>query len=105
MPAEDTNTRAWQIYGQRQLARAYTPPIPDRLSWTTWDGIGPGAEVLGDVTGRRVLDIGSGATTTPSISPRPTEPASPASSYLRPSTNAPYPPTGTSTAWSSFKLR
>lgn len=61
MPAEDTNTRAWQIYGQRQLARAYTPPIPDRLGWTPWEGIGPGAEILGDVTGRRVLDIGSGA--------------------------------------------
>ncbi|MFJ3931603.1 bifunctional class I SAM-dependent methyltransferase/NUDIX hydrolase [Streptomyces sp. NPDC090029] len=61
MPAEDTNTRAWQIYGQRQLARAYTPPIPEQLGWTPWEGIGPGAEVLGDVTGRRVLDIGSGA--------------------------------------------
>ncbi|MET8127496.1 bifunctional class I SAM-dependent methyltransferase/NUDIX hydrolase [Streptomyces sp. NPDC005231] len=61
MPAEDTNTRAWQIYGQRQLARAYTPPIPDQLAWTPWDGVGPGAEVLGDITGRRVLDIGSGA--------------------------------------------
>ncbi|MEU9068912.1 bifunctional class I SAM-dependent methyltransferase/NUDIX hydrolase [Streptomyces sp. NPDC048306] len=61
MTAEDTNTRAWQIYGQRQLARAYTPPVPDRLGWTPWEGIGPGAEVLGNVTGRRVLDIGSGA--------------------------------------------
>ena len=61
MPAEDTNTRAWQIYGQRQLARAYTPPIPDQLGWTPWEGIGPGAEVLGDIAGRRVLDIGSGA--------------------------------------------
>ncbi|MFH9562324.1 bifunctional class I SAM-dependent methyltransferase/NUDIX hydrolase [Streptomyces globisporus] len=61
MPAEDTNTRAWQIYGQRQMARAHTPPIPDRLGWTPWEGIGPGAEVLGDVAGRRVLDIGSGA--------------------------------------------
>ncbi|MFC8349801.1 NUDIX domain-containing protein [Streptomyces sp. NPDC057280] len=61
MPAEDTNARAWQIYGQRQLTRAYTPPVPERLGWTPWEGIGPGAEVLGDVTGRRVLDIGSGA--------------------------------------------
>ncbi|MET8714800.1 bifunctional class I SAM-dependent methyltransferase/NUDIX hydrolase [Streptomyces sp. NPDC004735] len=61
MPAEDTNTRAWQIYGRRQLARAYTPPIPDQLGWTPWEGTGPGAEVLGDVAGRRVLDIGSGA--------------------------------------------
>ncbi|MFJ8768974.1 class I SAM-dependent methyltransferase [Streptomyces clavifer] len=61
MPAEDTNSRAWQIYGQRQLARAYNPPIPSQLAWTPWDGIGPGAEFLGDITGRRVLDIGSGA--------------------------------------------
>lgn len=61
MPAEDTNTRAWQIYGQRQLARAYTPPVPDQLAWTPWEGIGPGAEILSAVTGRHVLDIGSGA--------------------------------------------
>ncbi|MCX4393203.1 hypothetical protein [Streptomyces sp. NBC_01767] len=47
MPAEDTNTRAWQIYGQRQLDRAFTPPVPERLSWTPWEGTGPGAEVLG----------------------------------------------------------
>ncbi|WP_435616180.1 methyltransferase, FxLD system [Streptomyces coelicoflavus] len=61
MSAEDTNTRAWHIYGQRQLARAYTPPVPARLGWTPWEGIGPGAEVLGEITRRRVLDIGSGA--------------------------------------------
>ncbi|MFH9685484.1 bifunctional class I SAM-dependent methyltransferase/NUDIX hydrolase [Streptomyces sp. NPDC017413] len=61
MLAEETNTRAWQIYGRRQLARGYTPPVPDRLGWTPWDGVGPGVEALGDVTGRRVLDIGSGA--------------------------------------------
>ncbi len=61
MTAEDTNTRAWQIYGRRQLARACTPPVPDRLGWTPWEGIGPGAELLGDITGRRILDIGSGA--------------------------------------------
>ncbi|MEU9384555.1 bifunctional class I SAM-dependent methyltransferase/NUDIX hydrolase [Streptomyces sp. NPDC048279] len=61
MTVEDINTRAWKIYGQRQLARAYTPPVPDRMSWTPWQGDGPGAEILGDITGRRVLDIGSGA--------------------------------------------
>ncbi|MEU3321068.1 M15 family metallopeptidase [Streptomyces sp. NPDC006785] len=52
--AEDTNTRAWQIYGRGQLDRACSPPLPDLLGGTPWDGIGPGAEVLGDVTGRRV---------------------------------------------------
>ncbi|MEU9059798.1 class I SAM-dependent methyltransferase [Streptomyces sp. NPDC048430] len=61
MPVEDTNTQAWKVYGQRQLARAYTPPIPDQMPWVPWKGVGPGAEVLGDITGRRVLDIGSGA--------------------------------------------
>ncbi|WP_330461633.1 class I SAM-dependent methyltransferase [Streptomyces sp. NBC_00820] len=61
MPVEDINTHAWKVYGQRQLARAYTPPLPDQMSWAPWDGVGPGAEVLGDITGRRVLDIGSGA--------------------------------------------
>ena len=61
MPVEDINTEAWRIYGQRQLARAYTPPVPDEMSWTPWERIGPGAEILGDINGRRVLDIGSGA--------------------------------------------
>ncbi|MFE5162676.1 NUDIX domain-containing protein [Streptomyces sp. NPDC056697] len=61
MPVEDINTQAWKVYGQRQLARAYTPPVPDQVSWAPWEGIGPGAEVLGDIAGRRVLDIGSGA--------------------------------------------
>ncbi|AQW54409.1 bifunctional class I SAM-dependent methyltransferase/NUDIX hydrolase [Streptomyces violaceusniger] len=61
MPVEDINTQAWKVYGQRQLARAYAPPVPDQMSWAPWEGVGPGAEVLGDITGRRVLDIGSGA--------------------------------------------
>ncbi|MGW2695685.1 bifunctional class I SAM-dependent methyltransferase/NUDIX hydrolase [Streptomyces sp. NPDC001296] len=61
MPVEDINAQAWTVYGKRQLARAYMPPIPDRLAWTPWEGVGPSAEVLGDITGRRVLDIGSGA--------------------------------------------
>ncbi|MEU3299799.1 bifunctional class I SAM-dependent methyltransferase/NUDIX hydrolase [Streptomyces sp. NPDC006678] len=61
MSVEDINTQAWTVYGQRQLTRAYMPPIPERLNWAPWDGVGPGAEILGDVTDRRVLDIGSGA--------------------------------------------
>ncbi|MFF3634408.1 NUDIX domain-containing protein [Streptomyces sp. NPDC002250] len=61
MTVEDINAHAWTVYGQRQLSRSYVPPIPERLSWTLWEGVGPGAELLGDITGRRVLDIGSGA--------------------------------------------
>ncbi|MCZ4102542.1 thiopeptide-type bacteriocin biosynthesis protein [Streptomyces sp. H39-C1] len=43
------------------LGRQYMPPVPTHLNWTPWDGVGPGAEILGDITGKRVLDIGSGA--------------------------------------------
>ncbi len=53
------NAAAWKVYGQRQLDRAYMPPVPQRLNWA-WEGVGPGAEVLGDLVGRRILDIGSG---------------------------------------------
>ncbi|MGW9592231.1 bifunctional class I SAM-dependent methyltransferase/NUDIX hydrolase [Streptomyces chartreusis] len=61
MPVEDINNQAWTAYGRHQLARADMPPIPEKLVWTPWKDVGPGAEILGDITGRRVLDIGSGA--------------------------------------------
>ncbi|WP_405829175.1 bifunctional class I SAM-dependent methyltransferase/NUDIX hydrolase [Streptomyces sp. NBC_01176] len=61
MSVEDLNADAWTIYGQRQLNRQYMPPVPQQLNWTFWDGIGPGAEILGNIAGQRVLDIGSGA--------------------------------------------
>ncbi|MGW3494727.1 bifunctional class I SAM-dependent methyltransferase/NUDIX hydrolase [Streptomyces sp. NPDC001020] len=61
MSVEDLNKQAWTVYGQRQLTRSYMPPVPKQLNWALWEGVGPGAEVLGDIAGRRVLDIGSGA--------------------------------------------
>ncbi|MFE6961566.1 NUDIX domain-containing protein [Streptomyces sp. NPDC057696] len=61
MSAEDINADAWTVYGRRQLDRAFMPPVPQQLNWAPWDRVGPGVEVLGDITGRRVLDIGSGA--------------------------------------------
>ncbi|MFD0116937.1 NUDIX domain-containing protein [Streptomyces sp. NPDC058320] len=61
MTAEDVNADAWTVYGRRQLDRAFMPPVPQQLNWTPWDRVGPGVEVLGDISGRRVLDIGSGA--------------------------------------------
>ncbi|MEU0248418.1 class I SAM-dependent methyltransferase [Streptomyces sp. NPDC006235] len=99
MPAEDTNTRAWQIYGQRQLARAHAPPIPDQLGWTPWEGIGPGAEVLGDIASRRVLDIGSGAGHHAVHLAQAHGARVTGIELSRPSTNAPSPPTGTLTAY------
>lgn len=58
---EFLNADAWTVYGRRQLNRDFMPPVPQHLNWTPWDGVGPGAEILGDISGRRVLDIGSGA--------------------------------------------
>jgi SAM-dependent methyltransferase len=43
-----------------QLDRGYLPPIPDQIRWGFWDGVGPGDELLGPLSGKRVLDIGSG---------------------------------------------
>lgn len=61
MPVKDVNAEAWRVYRQLQLARAYTPPVRDEMSWTPWEGVGPGAEILGDINGRRVLNVDSGA--------------------------------------------
>ncbi|MHA5052574.1 SAM-dependent methyltransferase [Streptomyces sp. SD15] len=61
MSVEDLNTDAWTVYGQRQLNRQFMPPVPEQLNWTPWEGVGPGAEILGEIAGQRVLDIGSGA--------------------------------------------
>ncbi|MFJ2744811.1 bifunctional class I SAM-dependent methyltransferase/NUDIX hydrolase [Streptomyces sp. NPDC087440] len=61
MNAPPSQEQSWTVYGQRQLDCGYTPPVPSRLSWGFWAHVGPGAEVLGPIRGKRVLDIGSGA--------------------------------------------
>ncbi|MFD4554894.1 SAM-dependent methyltransferase [Streptomyces sp. NPDC058469] len=56
---ELANVTAWTAYGTRHLERSTAVPEVDRLTWGFWP-TGPGVEVLGDVTGHRVLDLGSG---------------------------------------------
>ncbi|MFH9089359.1 class I SAM-dependent methyltransferase [Streptomyces sp. NPDC017673] len=51
---------AWNAYGTHHQARGTEIPEVDRLSWGYWPTAGPGEEVLADLTGRRVLDLGSG---------------------------------------------
>ncbi|MGV9347858.1 bifunctional class I SAM-dependent methyltransferase/NUDIX hydrolase [Streptomyces spiralis] len=58
--AHPDGEQSWTVYGRRQLDRGYSPPVPDRIDWGFWPGVGPGAEVLGDIRGKRILDIGSG---------------------------------------------
>ncbi|MFI2205405.1 class I SAM-dependent methyltransferase [Streptomyces sp. NPDC020192] len=60
MTPHSAEEQAWTVYGQRQLDRGYSPPVPERIDWGFWPGVGPGAELLGDIRGKRVLDIGSG---------------------------------------------
>ncbi|PWS50731.1 class I SAM-dependent methyltransferase [Streptomyces sp. FT05W] len=60
MTSQRQNEQTWTLYGQRQLDHGYQPPVPQRIDWGFWPGVGPGAELLGDIRGRRVLDIGSG---------------------------------------------
>lgn len=48
----------WTIYGAHQLGRTFELPELDRWDWGMPD-TGPGIEALGDVSGLRVLDLGS----------------------------------------------
>ncbi|MFE1560105.1 class I SAM-dependent methyltransferase [Streptomyces sp. NPDC058734] len=59
MTADDVNRAAWQEYGQHHLDRQTELPEVDRIDWAGW-GTGPGSELLGEVAGLRVLDLGSG---------------------------------------------
>lgn len=103
MPVEDINTQAWSVYGQRQLARAYTPPIPDRMSWAPWEGAGRELKSLATSPAAASWTSVPGPATTPSISPRLTALASPESNCRRPSTNAPSPATRTFRVCSSAR--
>jgi 2-polyprenyl-3-methyl-5-hydroxy-6-metoxy-1,4-benzoquinol methylase len=57
--AESVNRSAWTEYGRFQLDRGYQPPDADEIHWG-WQGAGPGTGLLGDIAGKRVLDLGSG---------------------------------------------
>ncbi|PKV84238.1 bifunctional class I SAM-dependent methyltransferase/NUDIX hydrolase [Streptomyces sp. TLI_146] len=57
--AEQANADTWHAYGQHQLQRR--PDIPDLAQWQWGNaGTGPGVEILGNLHGRRFLDLGSG---------------------------------------------
>lgn len=89
MLAEETNTRAWQIYGQRQLARGYTHPSPTGSAGRPGTGSVRVQKPLATSPAAASWTSDPEPATTPSISPRLTGPASPASSCPRPSTSVP----------------
>ncbi|MFI6934153.1 NUDIX domain-containing protein [Streptomyces sp. NPDC050287] len=57
-PPETVNAEAWHTYGTHHLARGTVLPRVRRFDWGM--DTGPGAEVLGELYGRRVLDLGCG---------------------------------------------
>ncbi|MDQ1043512.1 bifunctional class I SAM-dependent methyltransferase/NUDIX hydrolase [Streptomyces sp. V4I2] len=57
--AESVNADAWQAYGTHHLRRGTVLPEVERLDWGIRD-TGPSAEILGELSGRRVLDLGCG---------------------------------------------
>ncbi|MFD3330534.1 NUDIX domain-containing protein [Streptomyces sp. NPDC058701] len=59
MTAEKDTLAIWNTYGTHQIARGIELPELEQWNWGI-EGTGPGIEVLGDVSGLRVLDLGSG---------------------------------------------
>lgn len=56
------NIAAWQTWAASRLATGTAPGVlPARLEWTQVPGLGPGVELLGDLDGRTVLELGCGA--------------------------------------------
>lgn len=59
MTTEKDTVETWNTYGAHQLARGLELPELDRWDWGIPD-TGPGVSPLGEVTGLRILDLGSG---------------------------------------------
>ena len=58
----DPNVVAWQAYALQRLDVEPTDscPVRERMEWTRVPGRGPGAELLGDLDGRHVAELGCG---------------------------------------------
>ncbi|WP_246562251.1 NUDIX domain-containing protein [Streptomyces roseirectus] len=56
---ESVNAAVWQTYAEHHLRRGTPVEDADRVDWG-FPGVGPGTEFLGELTGRRVLDLGCG---------------------------------------------
>jgi SAM-dependent methyltransferase len=62
MTHSTSNTAAWQEHAEQRVADHPPHPRqpPTRMQWTQQPGRGPAAELLGELTGRHVLELGCG---------------------------------------------
>ncbi|AUG77058.1 methylase [Kitasatospora sp. MMS16-BH015] len=58
-PARTTPVDLWHHYGRTRGATDRA--VPDRFCWNWAQDGGPGVEILGDLAGRCIVDLGSGA--------------------------------------------
>lgn len=62
MTSPQTHTAdPWNAYGRSRMPDDQARGTAGRLYWDWYQRIGPGAEILGDVAGRAVADLGSGS--------------------------------------------
>ena len=59
--ASDTPADAWQHYGNSRSRDETRRGVSEALHWDWYQRIGPGPELLGDVSGRVVADLGAGS--------------------------------------------
>jgi SAM-dependent methyltransferase len=57
-----TNIAAWQAHASQRLAAAPPQPLtpPTRMQWTQHRDTGPGAEILGNLNGKVIAELGCG---------------------------------------------
>ncbi|MEV3854119.1 hypothetical protein AB0J38_07305 [Streptomyces sp. NPDC050095] len=75
MHAHKINAEGWNTYGQRKLGHAYMPPVPERLQWGPWEGVGPGPKYSAISPANASWTSAAAPATTPSTSPALTAPA------------------------------
>lgn len=56
---EQRTAETWDLYGRHQLDRTFDLPELNQWSWDIPQA-DPGVDLLGDVAGLRVLDLGAG---------------------------------------------
>ncbi|MFI8932453.1 class I SAM-dependent methyltransferase [Streptomyces sp. NPDC053474] len=54
------NIRAWDSIASRDQTHGQPQDPPPDIAWTPWPGRGPGAELLGDLVGKSVAEMGCG---------------------------------------------